>query len=168
MLTENKSVVSNSSPLMNLAIIGQINLLRELFLKITVPEEVWQELTVDGKDKPGADEILHAAQWIEVVRVKNTALVKLLNKDLDSGESAAIALAIERKANLILLDESDARLIAEFYQLPKTGVLGILMRAKKYRMIKEVRPLLDSLMEQANFRIAENLYEDILFKTDEL
>ncbi len=46
MLTENKSVVSNSSPLMNLAIIGQINLLRELFLKIAVPEEVWQELTV--------------------------------------------------------------------------------------------------------------------------
>ncbi len=94
--------------------------------------------------------------------------MKLLNKDLDSGESAAIALALERKANLILLDETDARFIAEFYHLPKTGVLGILMRAKKYRMIKEVRPLLDSLREQANFRIAENLYEDILFKTDEL
>ena len=55
---------------------------------------------------------------------------------MDVGESAAIALAIERKANLLLLDETDARNLAEFYNLAKTGVLGILMRAKKRSLIK--------------------------------
>jgi len=127
---KNKLVISNSPPLMNLPIIGQLNLLRELFAKITIPQEVWQELTVDGKDKPGMNEIIRA-DWIKIANVRNRALVRLLNKDLDMGESSAIALAVERKANLILLDETDARNVAEIYNLPKTGVLGILSNASK-------------------------------------
>ncbi|MEA1947618.1 MAG: hypothetical protein U9N83_10010 [Thermodesulfobacteriota bacterium] len=61
---------------------------------------------------------------------------------MDLGESAAIALAIERKANLLLLDETDARNIAEFYGLPKTGVIGLLMKAKKKNLVKEIKPIL--------------------------
>ncbi len=60
-----------------------------------------------------------------------------LKKDLDIGESAAIALAVERKAKMILLDENDARNIAEIYNLHKIGVIGILMRAKNRDLIKE-------------------------------
>jgi len=81
---------------------------------------------------------------------------------LDVGESAAIALAIEKKANLLLLDETDARNIAEFYNLTKTGVIGILMRAKKKNLIKEIRPMLEKLKIQAHFWIKPDLYESIL------
>ena len=159
-------VVSNSSPIMNLAIIGQLHLIQELFGEIIIPKEVWAELIIEGKGKPGTNEI-EKAKWIKVVKVKNDSLVKTLTKDLDVGESAAIALAIERKANLLLLDETDARNLAEFYNLTKTGVLGILMRAKKRRLIKQIKPMLEKLRIQAHFWIKPDLYDAILSEMGE-
>ena len=166
MQMDKKLVVSNSSPIMNLAIIGQLHLIRELFGEIIIPKEVWAELIVEGKGKPGTNEI-EKAKWIRVAKVKNDNLVKILNKDLDVGESAAIALAIERKADLLLLDETDARNLAEFYNLTKTGVIGILMRAKKRSLIKEIKPLLKKLTTQAHFWIKPDLYDAILSEMGE-
>ena len=166
MQMDKKLVVSNSSPIMNLAIIGQLHLIRELFGEIIIPKEVWAELIVEGKGKPGTNEI-EKAKWIRVAKVKNDNLVKILNKDLDVGESAAIALAIERKADLLLLDETDARNLAEFYNLTKTGVIGILMRAKKRRIIKEIKPLLKKLTTQSHFWIKPDLYDAILSEMGE-
>jgi predicted nucleic acid-binding protein len=159
-------VVSNSSPIMNLAIIGQLHLIQELFGEIIIPKEVWAELIIEGKGKSGTNEI-EKAKWIKVVKVKNDSLVKTLTKDLDVGESAAIALAIERKANLLLLDETDARNLAEFYNLTKTGVLGILMRAKKKGLIKNIKPMLEKLRIQAHFWIKPDLYDAILSEMGE-
>ena len=151
---------------MNLAIIGQLHLIQELFGEIIIPKEVWAELIIEGKGKSGTNEI-EKAKWIKVVKVKNDSLVKMLTKDLDIGESAAIALAIERKANLLLLDETDARNLAEFYNLTKTGVLGILMRAKKRRLIKQIKPMLEKLKIQAHFWIKPDLYDAILSEMGE-
>ena len=151
---------------MNLAIIGQLHLIQELFGEITIPKEVWAELIIEGKGKPGTNKI-EKAKWIKVVKVKNDSLVKTLTKDLDVGESAAIALAIERKANLLLLDETDARNLAEFYNLTKTGVLGILMRAKKRNLIKQIKPMLEKLRIQAHFWIKPDLYNAILSEMGE-
>ncbi len=151
---------------MNLAIIGQLHLIQELFGEIIIPKEVWAELIIEGKGKPGTNEI-EKAKWIQVVKVKNDSLVKTLTKDLDVGESAAIALAIERKANLLLLDETDARNLAEFYNLTKTGVLGILMRAKKRSLIKQIKPMLAKLRIEAHFWIKPDLYDAILSEMGE-
>jgi predicted nucleic acid-binding protein len=161
-----KMVVSNASPVMNLAIIGQLDLIQKLFGHITVPQEVWEELTVAGQSKPGANTIVQA-DWIQVVAMQQTHFFKLLCKDLDVGEAAAIALAVERNAHLILLDESDARNIAELYNLPKTGVIGILTRAKRKHLIHKIKPILDDLREQAHFRIKQQLYETILSEMGE-
>ena len=151
---------------MKLAIIGQLYLIQELLGEIIIPKEVWAELIIEGKGKPGTNEI-EKAKWIKVVKVKNDSLVKTLTKDLDVGESAAIALAIERKANLLLLDETDARNLAEFYNLTKTGVLGILMRAKKRGLIKNIKPMLEKLRIQAHFWIKPDLYDAILSEMGE-
>jgi hypothetical protein len=159
-------VISDSSPIMSLAIIGQLRLIQELFGKIIIPKEVWDELIIEGKGKPGTNEI-EKAKWIKVAKVKNDSLFKTLSKDLDVGESAAIALAIERKANLLLLDETDARNLAEFYGLPKTGVIGVLMRAKKKNLIKEIKPILEELRTQAHFWIKPDLYYAILSEMGE-
>ena len=107
-----KCVISNSSPLMNLAIIGQLDLVQKLFSTITVPQEVWNELTVAGKGKPGSM-VITQADWIHRVPLGNRTLYTLLNKDLDDGEAAAIALAVEKHADLMLLDETDARNVAD-------------------------------------------------------
>ena len=159
-------VISNSSPIMNLAAIGQLHLIHEMLGKIIVPEEVWTEMVIHGEGKLGTKDIKEA-KWIKVAKVKNRALSKTLSKDLDAGEAAAIALAIEKKSDLILLDETDARNIAEFYDLRKTGVIGILLRAKKEGLIKEIAPILEKLQAEAHFWIKSQLYDEILSQSGE-
>ena len=159
-------VISNSSPIMNLAAIGQLHLIQEMLGKIIVPEEVWTELVIRGEGKPGTREIKEA-KWIKVAKVKNRDLAKTFSKDLDAGEAAAIALAIEKKSDLILLDETDARNVAEFYDLRKTGVIGILLRAKKEGLIREIIPILEKLQTEAHFWIKSELYESIISQSGE-
>lgn len=167
MRMENKLiVVSNSSPLMNLAIIGQLELLHKLFKNIIIPEEVWIELTVDGKGKPGADAIINS-DWIKVVSIHDINLFKLLKQNLDIGEAAAITLALEINAGLILLDEINARYVADIYNLSKAGVIGVLMRAKRSLIINELKPFLDELRNKAGFWIKQNFYEKILIEMGE-
>jgi predicted nucleic acid-binding protein len=152
---------------MNLAIVGQLDLIKALFGRVFVPQEVWHELTVAGKGKPGS-EAIRQAEWIERVVLRHNALYPLLRKDLDDGEAAAIALAIEQQADLILLDETDARNVADLYHLSKTGVIGIVTRAKRHHLIQEVKPLFDALKIRANFWIQPRLYEAILKQMKEL
>jgi predicted nucleic acid-binding protein len=65
------SVVSNASPLINLAWIGKLDLLRQLYGELTIPGAVWQEVVVEGIGQPGADDV-KAATWIKTQAVKNT------------------------------------------------------------------------------------------------
>jgi hypothetical protein len=151
---------------MNLAIIGHFHLIHQLFEEVIIPQEVWTELIIQGEGKPGAKDI-EGATWIKVAKVKNDSLVKTLTKDLDVDEAAAIALGIEMEADLLLLDETDARDIAEFYDLKKTGVIGILISAKKNSLIKQIRPILERLRTEAHFWIKQDLYDVILSQSGE-
>jgi len=154
-------VVSNTSPLMNLAIIGRLELLRDSSGMIHVPIAVWSELVIQGKDKPGSEDIANAA-WIQTHVVQNQHLVKTLQEHLDQGESEAIVLALELPATLILLDEFEGRRIAEQYGLTKTGILGVLLNAKKQGVIPSLKVEMDKLRRDAHFWIAEPLYEKLL------
>lgn len=103
--------VSNSSPIMNLAAVGRLGLIKLKFGNIVIPDAVWRELVIDGKGKKGVEDI-EKSNWIKVQSVRNKALIEVLEKDLDNGESEAIALAVENNADLLLLDDKSARLIA--------------------------------------------------------
>lgn len=94
-------VVSDASPLVNLARIGQLALLPQLFGRVLIPDAVWQEVVEDGRGQPGADEI-RIATWIERMTVSNRQLVHSLRQDLDAGEAEAIALAVEVDADWLL------------------------------------------------------------------
>lgn len=97
-------VVSNTSPLINLAQIGMLDLLQKLYGEIYVPDAVWQEVVIQGKGQPGATELVRS-DWVRRQSVTNVQLVQALNQDLDAGEAEAIALAIELKADLLIIDE---------------------------------------------------------------
>lgn len=86
----------------------------------------------------------------------------MLKKDLDSGEAEAIALAIQHKASLILLDESNARKIAHLYGLKVTGVIGILIKAKMERKISSLRIELEKLRQYASFWINKDVFKNAL------
>ena len=92
-------VVSNSSPLINLAWIDQLHLLPEFYGEILIPEAVWDEIVIQGSGQPGAKEVGNSA-WITARKVKNTDLVLALRQELDAGEAEAIALALEEEAAL--------------------------------------------------------------------
>ncbi len=101
-------VVSNTSPLTNLAAIGQFDLLRRLYGRVHIADGVWQELNAGGRHWPGRDEVA-AADWIERRPVQNGSLVIALERDLDRGEAETIALALELGADLVLMDEHEGR-----------------------------------------------------------
>ena len=109
-------VVSNTSPLLNLAIIDQLDLLRQQFGEILIPKAVLEELRVEEM-LPGSDHLREAlvAGWLQVREVNNPSLVQLLQRDLDRGESEAIALALLLDADWIILDERDGRRIAKSF-----------------------------------------------------
>jgi len=97
-------VVGNASPLINLARIGQLDLLRQLYGELLIPEAVWQEVVIQGIGQTGADEVA-SARWIKRVAIVNRALTIALQQDLDAGEAEAIVLAVERQADLLVMDE---------------------------------------------------------------
>ncbi len=162
-------VISDSSTLIHLARIGRLSLLREMFGAIIIPPAVWQEVVIEGKGRTGAEEVRIGQNtgWIQVVDVANEPLMKMLKSELDNGEAEAIALAVEVEADLLLIDETDGRRIATLYDLPKTGVVGILMRARLDGRIESLRQELDALREDGGFWIAEALYRKSLEVVDE-
>ena len=159
-------VVSNTSPIVNLAAIGHLHLLPALFGKITVPDAVYREIVVAGAGRPGADEVWSAG-WTEVQAVQDRRMVRVLEADLHTGEAEALALALELGADWVLLDEQAARRSADALGLTYTGLLSVLERAKAKGIIPAVKPLLDALRHTAGFWIGSALYVHILNRTNE-
>ena len=154
-------VVSDTSPLTNLAAIGQFMLLHKLYGSLLIAEAVWDELKAAGQPWPGRNEVA-AATWIQRHAPKNRLLAMALRQDLDRGESESIALALEMKADLILMDERDGRHKAMQLGLRPVGVVGILLTAKARGYLSNVRPLLDALRQQAGFYLDDALYRETL------
>lgn len=159
-------VVSNTSPLTNLAAIGQFDLLRNLYGRLHIAPSVWDELNTGGEHWPGRDAVA-AADWIERHAVQNQALVTALQRDLDRGEAESIALALELDANLVLLDEKEGRHTAKRLGLRVVGVVGILLEAKATGAVDTVRPHLNALCQAAGFYLSDSLYQHALTLTDE-
>jgi len=159
-------IVSNSSPLINLAIIGRLEFLKSKFSEILVPQAVWQEVVFEGMGKPGAKEV-EQTEWIKVKDIKDKLLVTSLAQHLDDGESEAIALALEIGADLLLLDERDARETAEAFGLDVLGTIGMLIWAKRKGQIPNLKAELDRLINIAGFWISKELYKRALMEVGE-
>lgn len=156
-----KIVVSDASPIINLARIGRIALLPALFEQIVIPQKVFEEIVIQGKGQPGANEIT-TADWVEVKSCQDAFKAKLLENELDPGESEAIVLAQEINADILLLDDNAARGVAARLGLEYTGLLGILLKAKQKDLVKDIRPIMDELVNVANFRISKSIYDSMI------
>ncbi|MEH2232185.1 MAG: DUF3368 domain-containing protein [Nostoc sp.] len=159
-------IVSDTSPINNLAAINHLHLLQQLYGTVLIPEAVYRELTDPNFPVAGAIEV-QTFIWIQTRPVQDRTLVEALSNELDIGEAEAIALALEMKADQVLIDERRGRMIAARLNLGYTGILGILVEAKSQRLISAVKPLLDALINQAGFWVAEPLYNRVLQLVDE-
>lgn len=160
-------VVSNTSPILNLAIIGYLDLLQQQFDMVYIPEAVQAELRLD-EDLPGSSIMRQALKdgWLQVKPIQNMAFVQVLARELDNGEAEAIVLAVETDASRILLDEREARRVAKALNLSVTGVLGVLLSAQKAKHLPvSIATAIDALQEKAGFRLAESLVEAVLRET---
>lgn len=159
-------VVTNTSPLLNLAVIGEARLLPELFARVTAPNMVREEidsLRLRDQRFRSAD----TANAAVFATVRDASRVALLSLHLDPGEAEAIALALELRADLILLDERRATRAARQLGLRTLGLLGVLLLAKRKGLIDQVRPLLDRLETDAGFWIARDLRQQVCRAAEE-
>jgi predicted nucleic acid-binding protein len=159
-------VVSNTSAILNLAVVGQLSLLEQLYGMVIIPDAVSQELsTVDLQRSVAAE--MRIPLWIETQSVTNHQLVNSLLLELDAGEAEAIVLAVELHADLLLLDERRGRKVASRWGLQLIGLLGALVQAKQRGFINTVKPVLDALIGKAGFWVSNDLYARVLQEAGE-
>ncbi len=153
-------IVSDTTPLSELAKVGQLNLLRDVFGRVIIPEEVYNEVTTGTHP---AVSVVQSATWIEVRSVSDTQKVSALQgaTNLDLGECAAIILAEELDVDQLLIDDLAARRVALSRNLPIIGTIGILLLAKDQGLIPSVKDVLDALIAQGK-RISQRLYQESL------
>ncbi len=160
-------IVSDTSPINNLAAISHLHLLNRLYGTVFIPEAVYRELTDPNFPVAGATEV-QTFSWIQPRTISDRTLVEALNNELDIGEAEAIALAVEMQADQVLIYERRGRLVASRLNLRYTGILGVLVEAKIQGLIAEVKPLLDALISEAGFWVAEPLYNSVLQLVNEI
>jgi len=162
------TVVSNSSVLIALSAIGQLELLHWLCGEdqLVIPTAVWREVVEEGEGQPGAREV-RAAEWIRVEEARSHPLLHVLVAQLDRGEAEAVTVAQEVGADLLLLDEKEARRVATKLGIRLLGTVGLLLWAKREGQLAEIRGPLEALQKRAGFRISEELCKRVLGEAKE-
>ena len=149
-------VVADSSPLIALCRIGRLELLHDLFGQLIIPDAVWQEVVASHPGKAGVAEIA-AAPWIGQQTVKDRPLVNLLRQDLGAGESEAIVLAREISADVLLMDERRGREAAKRLCITCTGLVGVLLEARRRGSVADPASVGQELRDVAGFWISDEL-----------
>ena len=156
-------VVSNTTPIISLLKIGELQILKDLYKEIYIPQEVYNEIEA-GKSKEFYVD-LSKIEWIKIEKIKNEKSLSYF-LDLDQGEAEVIVLASEINADLIILDETLGRFHAKHVGLIVTGTIGILIKAKQLGYIKELKPILRELRTK-DVWLSDVFIEEILRMTDE-
>ena len=156
-------IVSDTSPISNLLQIGEIELLRLTFTRVIIPNAVYREICEVDSSRIA----LSHFDWIERVSITDISLRDQLLQKVDIGEAEAIVLAVELSADYILIDEALGRKVAREMGLTMTGLLGVLLRAKRDGHIELIKPYIDRLINDVGFRLSAALIDDALYQADE-
>ena len=154
-------VVADSSPLISLALIQQLELLPQLYKEVLVPSAVWNEVTVKGVGLPGAAAVSKKG-WLQV-KVIRQEVVEPIAVLVDRGEAEAIALAKSTPDSIALLDDAQARRVSKRLDVPCIGTLGILRKAKKAGLLLEIGRFTNQLQAKCGkLYIRSSLIEAVL------
>ena len=156
-------VVSDTTPLISLLKIDKVYLLEKLFGKIFIPQAVFNELVVDKRFIKEAD-IIRNNSHIEVKEVGSLEAVDILRRatGLDIGESEAIVLADELKADVLLMDEAKGRNVSKDLGHNVMGTIGIIMVAYEENLLtsEDVKECIEQLKKSG--RHIERRYYNML------
>lgn len=159
-------LVSNTGPVIALALIDRIDILQKLFQQVSIPDAVHKELLEGGSSGHGLPSY-NKATWIQVLPLSSD-LDPLLQTVLDYGEASVIQLAREMKADYVLIDERKGRKIArEIFSLKVIGTARILVEAKRKGIIDSVGDALNR-MRDSGYRLHDNIIRYALKESKEL
>jgi predicted nucleic acid-binding protein len=159
-------IVSDSGPIIHLSLVGRIDLLPRLYGRILIPDLVYKEVVESGEGLPGSSELKDAEWVVRADHNPEATLFQMLSAELDPGEAAAIWLAVEREASLILSDDRQARLAAERLGIPVVGTIGILVQAKRKGLVSALSPLLLHLKSKGVW-LSTSLIQNVLAEVGE-
>jgi hypothetical protein len=154
-------VVADTSVVLNLWRVQHERLLQQLFHRVLIPAKVAGEFgRLASAQTHFAGLIL--PDWISVLSDPQSLPLQITRADLDAGESAAIALCLNEKADALLIDEALGRRVAEELGIRTVGILGVLVQSRRRQLIPNVRILLDRLETEAGFWVSPNLRARVL------
>lgn len=160
-----RRVVANSTPIIVLGSIGRTRLLRDVYGEVSIPEAVRREVLAKRDD---ASRILESSPaWVNVEIAPAPDDLSLMRARLHAGEVEAIMLARSTGADLVILDDNAAKKVAKHLGIPVTGMLGILVRAKRLGLLGEVAPVLDELAG-VGFYVGDRVRSLVLARAEEL
>lgn len=139
-----KTIISDTSCFIILSKIGELELLYKLYGQIITTLDIAEEF---GETLPN---------WVTIEKVSDKYRQRILEMQIDKGESSAIALALEVPNCTLILDDFKARKIAQNLGLSFTGTIGIIIKAKLNGTIPSIKPYLEKIKE-TNFRISAEI-----------
>ena len=159
-------VVTDTSVVLNLCCLKQEKLLSDIFGTVIAPSAVAGEFQrLASIDRRFLD--LTFPTFVRIMDPTKVAPSLVGNQKLHAGEIDALSLAVEQKADAVLMDESAGRAAAAGLGLHCVGILGILIQAKITGLVAVIGPLLDELQSKAGFWIAPSLKQRVLDIADE-
>jgi len=156
--------VSNTTPIISLSSIGRIEILRDVFQEIIIPQAVYEEIKAN---KNGYGYRSVDANFIKVQPIQARNHELLLSNSLDLGEAETIVLAKEITADNVIIDENLGYAVAKDYKLNVVRTLSILLRAKEEKIISEVKPLIEDMILKGRW-YSKKVYYLFLKKAGEL
>lgn len=157
-------VVSNSTPLIFLAKIGKLHYLEKIFERILIPEEVYSEAVIEGKERRYPDSIL-IEELVKkgFILVKNVKITVLKDAPIDEGEKAAVSLALRENIKNIMIDEGKVRRMAKLLGLKARGSLWVLSKFYEKDLIskEEFKKSVFDLLSKG-YRIREEILIELL------
>lgn len=148
--------VADSSTIIHLAAIGQLELLQRLYVSVLVPPAVWDEVVIHGEGRAGERELRQAVDdgWVTVATAPPGVAIPSPGPALHPGESEAIRLAASQPGQLLLMDEAAGRAVAATLGIQVSGIVGTLVTAKQTGLIPELKPVLERLRGAGGFRLS--------------
>ena len=143
-----RKVISNTTPILSLLKIDKLDILKELYGQVIIPNAVYQEIE-DGKHKEYYKD-LTKIDWLIIQKITDENSRDYF-VDLDDGEAEVLILAKELNADLVILDEILGRRYAKVLEYKLTGTLGVLLKAKEKGIIKSLKVLLFELTKKGTW-----------------
>ena len=139
--------------------------MKELYGEIIIPEAVYEELSVKEESicKKAVD---RSVDWIRVENVKNQMAKTMYKTQLHDGEVEVMILSKEIAADIVIIDDANAKKHAKYLGLPVTGTLGVLIKAKQEGYVNELRPILSQMVEEGIY-ISQSLIDMCLKQVGE-